>query len=44
MSMKSLNQKFLQYKLISYQCIEGLAAYQGKDQPQEPVPTVEPTE
>ncbi len=41
---EKLKSEILQYKLISYQCIEGLAAYQGKEQPKEPVPTVEPTE
>ena len=37
---EKLKSEILQYKLISYQCIDGLSAYQGK----EPIPTVEPTE
>lgn len=28
---EKLKSEILQYKLISYQCIEGLAAYQGKE-------------
>lgn len=30
---EKLKSEILQYKLISYQCIEGLAAYQAKEQP-----------
>ncbi|HOK59565.1 MAG TPA: hypothetical protein PK432_01140 [Candidatus Dojkabacteria bacterium] len=29
---EKLRSEILQYKLISYRCIEGLAAYQGKEQ------------
>lgn len=40
---EKLKSEILQYKLISYQCIEGLAAYQGKEQStdEQPAPTVE---
>lgn len=40
---EKLKSEILQYKLISYQCIEGLAAYQGKEQPtdEQPAPIVE---
>lgn len=36
---EKLKSEILQYKLISYQCIEGLAAYQGKEQPTDEQPT-----
>ncbi|HRT02555.1 MAG TPA: hypothetical protein P5513_01285 [Candidatus Diapherotrites archaeon] len=36
---EKLKSEILQYKLISYQCIEGLAAYQGKEQPTDKQPT-----
>ena len=40
---EKLKSEILQYKLISYQCLEGLAAYQGKEQPtdEQHAPTVE---
>jgi len=37
---EKLKSEILQYKLISYQCIEGLAAYQNKEQPKEEDNTV----
>jgi superfamily II RNA helicase len=37
---EKLKSEILQYKLISYQCIEGLAAYQAKEQPKEEDNTV----
>lgn len=41
---EKLKSEILQYKLISYQCIEGLAAYQSKEQPKESISVPESTE